>query len=190
MDMKKVLYYFILGAICVSCSSTKQTVDSATAAKIQTLVTSDRWTVESDWAFPLTTSSINIMYNAGLIPPGSTGNRINLIGNTNYFTKVGDSISVYMPFFGDRQLGGGYNNTSSAITFEGAPKRYEVKRNEKKAVTTIETAFTSKTESYNAILRIYDSGITEIIIYGSHRSSMRYTGRINKLKEQAVTSLQ
>ena len=176
--MKKI-FYILLIAVLSSCAAVDHSSRNETVSK---LIQEQQWEITNDWAFPLTTTSTNIMYNAGLIPPGSTGNRINLIGNTNYVKKVGDSISVYLPFFGDRQFGGGYNTGNSAIAFDGIPKNLNTLETRKSELKKYRIEFKEGTESYRGILIIYNNGTTEMTIYGSHRSSMRYTGHLKKLE--------
>ena len=176
--MKKIVY-IVLISILSGCAAIDYSTENETISK---LIHKQQWEITNDWAFPLTTTSTNIMYNAGLIPPGSTGNRINLIGNANYVKKVGDSISVYLPFFGDRQLGGGYNTGNSAIAFDGIPKNIKTLVTRKSELEKYRIEFKKGTESFRGIIIIYNNGSTEITIYGSHRSSMRYTGHLDELE--------
>lgn len=45
-----------------------------------------------------------------LFPPGGTVSRIDLTSNANYSEVHGDSISVYLPYFGERQMGYAFEN--------------------------------------------------------------------------------
>lgn len=165
--------------ICVGCNST-QNITSEQQAEVDRLLAQRQFVIESDWALPLAVNSMNLLRNAGLIPPQSNANQINLIGNTNHFKVQGDSISVDLPFFGDRQIGGGFNANTS-IQFEGIPKVFEIKNVGKKQRTVIKTRFNQDTESFNSIITIFDSKKVEIVIYSTHRSAIRYRGTLKEL---------
>lgn len=171
---------FIVLIICLGCSST-QPITTEQQAAVDRLLEQKQFVIESDWALPLAVNSIHMLRNAGLIPPQSMPNRINLIGNPNYFKIIGDSIAVDLPFFGDRQMGGGYNSSTS-IEFEGIPKEYEVSRVDKKQKTVIKTRFNNTTESFTTVITIFDTKKVEIIIYSTHRSAIRYTGKLRQLE--------
>lgn len=179
----RLLVYTILLVFFWNCASVNDMYrKQATSAILQ----QQMWKIDNDWALPLATTSTNLIYNAGLIPPGSTVNRINLIGNPNYLKKIGDSLSIYLPFFGDRRLGGIYNTGNSAIVFDGIPKEFKVLKTRKDELKKYRVDFKNGTESYRASITIYTNGATELIINGSHRTSMRYTGHIDKLEQNEV----
>ena len=73
---------------------------------MKSLVSGGEFEVDNQWLYPL------------------RGNQINLIGNPNYIRFYKDSVDVYLPYFGVRQFGGGYNE--SGINYSGKPKDFSM----------------------------------------------------------------
>ena len=100
------------------------------------------------------------------------------MGNTNYFRVEGDSLSVYLPYFGERQMGGGYGNTDAGIAFSGRPTSYKVSKDDSEKNFRIEIQATHKIETLRFYLTLFPSGQADINVNSSHRTSIRYAGRI------------
>ncbi len=87
--------YLIIALISVqSCGSS---TDATKISKTSQLVESREFEIEHEW----------------LIPMG--GSRINLIGNPNFIRFEKDSVDLFLPFFGERFSGGGYNSEGGII---------------------------------------------------------------------------
>ena len=77
---------YLIGAMAMGillvqgCGTVSKNTLAETKA-LDELVVSKRFEIESDWALPLATNSLNSIANAGLLPPGSSANRISLVGN-------------------------------------------------------------------------------------------------------------
>lgn len=176
--MKRLSYIIMfLGlVITLSCSSTKN--HEATAEEINALndlVQQKEFEFTARWAKPLTTTALNSVINAGLLPPGSTVNNIDLTGNSNYLRMQGDSVMAYLPYFGERQLGGaGYNPSNTAIQFEGVPDELEV--NKKGNGYQISFNIRNKTETYQVNAQLFPNKRGSININSSHRFPIVYTG--------------
>ena len=108
--LKKVKFRIQLGFLALgllfmtmSCGSTKNTgnaKDLGHFEQLRELVNSRQFEIENDWAVPLRLTTIN------------------LIGNTNFIRFKGDSVEVFLPYFGVRHSSGGYD-TSGGIEYEG-----------------------------------------------------------------------
>src|SRR5690606_34557078 len=124
--MKKYIKFIVpvLFIIFISCGSTPKT-NSTDNWILNNLIAEQSFEIESRWAQPMTTNAYNQAVN-GLLPPGSTAGQINLVGNTNYLRMDKDSISAYLPYFGERQMGGNYGGTNGGIEFEGVPKNLKI----------------------------------------------------------------
>ncbi|MDY8136092.1 DUF4251 domain-containing protein [Aquimarina sp. 2201CG5-10] len=141
--------------------------------------------IECDWAYPMISTSLIAIANSGLFPTGSSVNQVNLVGNPNYFRIQGDSISVYLPYFGEQQLGRSYNNRDTSIQFDGIPDSFEIKENTKKNRRILKFGFKYKTESYRAQIILYDdNNRSDITVTSSHRSQIRYRGFASELEEE------
>ncbi|WP_223148910.1 DUF4251 domain-containing protein [Aquimarina sp. RZ0] len=175
--------------LLIRCGSThgiNSTADTETN-NIDLLIQEKKFMIISDWASPLATTSFNAIANSGLIPLGSNVNRINLIGNPNYLKVIGDSISLYLPYYGEQRFGIGYNNSDTGIKYDGIPDMYEVKK-DKKGRQRITLNFKNKTESCRVLIVLFESGRSDMTINTSHRTQIGYTGTISKLEENSVAT--
>jgi hypothetical protein len=147
------------------------------------LVASKMFEIESDWALPLATNSLNSIANAGLLPPGSSANRISLVGNPNYLKIHGDSISAYLPYFGEQQMGAGYTSEGGAVQFNGVPISYEAIKDEKRQRYEINFRIRNKTETYTVNLSLFPKKVSVINVISTHRFTIRYEGRVGPLSK-------
>jgi hypothetical protein len=145
------------------------------------LVASKKFEIVSDWALPLATNSLNSISNAGLLPPGSSANRISLVGNPNFLKVQGDSIAAYLPYFGEQQMGAGYNSEGGAVQFRGVPISYEAIKDKKRQRYEINFRMRKNTESYTVNLLLYPNMASVISVISTHRFTIRYEGRVAPL---------
>ncbi len=176
--MKKILI-LILGSICIGCSSTKDI--TATPAQIEALnemIRIKEFQIESRWAYPLVTNSLSSVANSGLLPPGSSVNNIDLIGNANYFKMIKDSISMYLPYYGERRISGNYNSTDTAIKYNGKPGDIEIEKNK-----TYQIRFSAKSDGdgYDVEITIFPNLSSRIVVSSMYRTTISYKGEVSKL---------
>src|SRR5690606_7693517 len=110
--------------------------------------------------------------------PGSTAGQINLVGNTNYLRMDKDSISAYLPYFGERQMGGNYGGTNGGIEFEGVPKNLKITPTDKNGYN-ISFSINDKEnnpENYRVYIQIFHDLNANMVISSSQRLSIRYRG--------------
>ena len=153
---------------------------------IDGLINKKSFEIVSQSATPQNTMAINAVANSGLLAPGDTSGLINLIGNVNYLRVHGDSISAYLPFFGERRMGVVYGSQNGGISFDGTPTNYVVKNGKKNAR---EIRFTindeeNETEHYRVLIYMYPNLRTTININSTHRTSMTYRGNASDHKKQ------
>lgn len=174
-----------IALLSVGCGSTSSVV--ADSNKIQFLaktVEEAHYEITSNWAFPLMTQGLNSVANAGLFMPGSNASRIDLMGNANHLTVKGDSVSVSLPYFGERRMGGGYGNNDNGISFNGIPDRYSIEWNEKKNSYEVKIDVKQKTETLQFIITVFPSLKADINVNSTHRSSIRYSGDMRAISEE------
>lgn len=111
------------------------------------------------------------------------GRRIDLIGNPNYIRIKNDSVFAYLPFFGERFSGGGYDGTG-AIEVGTSLKNYRVKFNDKKKRIEVEFSANYGTESYDFSLTIFGNKNGNVYVSSNQRSSMNYDGTYSEIKEE------
>ena len=98
-------------------------------SEIDALVGGKKFRIESTWARAQGSTGVNAIAGSGLQQAGGSGNRFNLIGNFNYLEMHQDSVSAYLPYFGEKQFGNGHYSGTNAIEFKGIPKKLSKKTN-------------------------------------------------------------
>ena len=146
------------------------------------MVATKNFEIVADWAFPLASNSLNSLSNAGFFPPGSSANRISLIGNANYLRIKGDSIKAQLPYYGERRIGGGYNNNDVGIVLDGLVEDLSLSYNEKKKRYEMRFSTNEKTENYQITIHIFPKNQSYLNISSSHRNNIAYRGGINTLE--------
>jgi len=165
----------------MGCNSAKKSIEPTAKTKaLDALVSQKNFTMQADWAYPLVTSSLTSIANSRLLPPGSMVNSISLIGNVNHLRVYGDSISIDLPYYGERQIAGGYNTRRGGIVWKGIPDDFEVIKNEKKQRHLIKFSVNDIQESYRVIITLYPNWQSDVNITSSHRTAIRYKGAISR----------
>jgi hypothetical protein len=141
-----------------------------------------RFKIISDWAHPQATAAMQQVFNSGLFQPGNTASNISLIGNTNFLTISGDSISSYLPYFGERQMHVGYGGGDSAIEFNGIMQNYKAEKNKDHGYTITFDA-KSHSESFTAQINIFPNLHSDMILNGAYRFLIRYSGTVEAVTE-------
>lgn len=113
----------------------------------------------------------------GLLPAGSTANRI-LLNGDEYFKFKGDSLSVYLPYFGTQQLPAEYNKANQGIQFELPYESYKQDYNEKKKVHTLKVRLKSNREFLTVIVKLFRNRKATVYVNSSHRTAINYDGYV------------
>lgn len=181
--MKSV--YFIIGLVVLTlcaCGTSKYKATAEEMAALESLINKRSFKVSSDWANPTNTMAMQQVLNSGILQPGNNAGAISLTGNSNFLTISGDSISSFLPYYGERQMQVDYNGGDSAIQFEGILEDYKVVKN-KNGSYTMSFQATSKSERYNGIITIFPNLRTDMVLSGASRFSIRYSGVIIEEEE-------
>lgn len=180
----KALYMLFL-ALFISCSGTKKIVSpTAKSRALDALVAKRSFQVVSDQASPLMTSSMAAVSNSGLLGVGNSAANINLIGNYNYVKVEGDTISADLPYYGERQMGGGYTATSG-IKFKGVPDSYSLSKNETNQQYEIKFQMRGEgTESFIVTLRLFPNWKSSLQVNSTQRNPIRYAGEVVASEEK------
>lgn len=181
--MRNSIYILLLlSTVFIGCNSASKIVQpTAQSRELDQWVAQKSFEINAESAIPLMTNSLNQVTNAGLLPPGSSANRISLIGTSNHLRFSFGELDASLPFFGERQIGGGYNNKNSGIIFQGIPKNYEAVKDDRTLKHTIKFDIMNKTEAFGVTLILYPNLKSEIQINSSQRFPMRYTGRVKAI---------
>ena len=131
---------------------------------VKSLIESKNFRFEGTWAYPM------------------RGGSINLIGNPNSLDVKGDSVNVYLPFFGVSQLS--HYNTNGGFKYEGPAENYEVAYDDKKQKATITFNVHQEVERLDVTITISSIDNANVDVISSHRDIMRYKGDLEKLEEK------
>ncbi|MBT8181664.1 MAG: DUF4251 domain-containing protein [Eudoraea sp.] len=184
--MKKGFVVLGLLAILWSCGSSQKTVASSMQSEVlEQLVDQKSFQIVSEWAQPMNTNAMNSIASSGLLLPGNSGSNISLIANPNYLKMMGDSVAAYLPYFGERQLSGGYG-IANAIEFKGLPDKLEISQNSKKKTYIIGFTIKEKSEVFQVTITLFNSLASHITINSSQRNFIRYIGKVSELPKEEV----
>jgi len=169
--------------VFISCTSTK-IVTEAQQKEMDSWGNETPFEIVSQRASPMPTSAFIAVANSGLLAPGNTASNIDLIGNANSFKMKGDTISAYLPYFGERQFGGNYGSNEGGIRFDDKPISKEISYNSKKQ--RVEMRFKIRQERdnelYNILVFIFPNHSTSIYVNSSERTPISYDGEIKTLE--------
>ena len=178
----------VSGYLIFGCATPKSKASPEQMRQLKEVINERHFEIESDWALPLTTNALVSLQNAGLFPPGSNANQINLIGNPNYFKVKNDSVFAYLPYYGEVQMSAGhYGNDDGAIVIKNTIDDLEIER--KKNGYQLKFRTIAKNEGYRIFLNLFTNGRTSLRLNGNNRFPIEYTGRFSALELKEKSSL-
>jgi len=147
--------------LVVSCGSSKaNSAESKDLTSISNLLNDRSFEIENQWAFPL------------------RGSRIDLIGNPNFLRIQGDSANVNLPYFGVRQMGGGYGDRGGII-FDGPIEDVTIKQGKKENSMVMSFKGTQDgNEDLRFFVTVFPNNRTDISVNSSQRDGISYQGNI------------
>ena len=159
------LGFLAIGVVLMimACGSTKNTGsnnDLQNFEQLRELVDSREYEIENDWAVPLRLTTVN------------------LIGNSNFIRFKGDSVEVFLPYYGVRQTGGGYG-TSGGIEYEGRAEELEIEEDMTKNNILIKFEGQQGTEHLRFIITLFPNGNASTSVNSSERDAISYRGNVS-----------
>ena len=179
-----VLLPLLSAIILLSCGAQKESISSAEMAKLEEMVNSKSFHLDARWANPLATRSMNAIATSGLLPPGSSPNRIDIVGTASYLEMRNDSVFAVLPYYGERQFGSVYNAQETGVKFEGVPEDFEMTFNEKKQ--HFEFAFdvvNEHGEGFNINGTLFPNLTTRFYVNSNERLTIGYSGNVEAVQE-------
>lgn len=161
--------------IITACNSSKTVATQSQKDKLKSIVDNKEFRVESEWAYPMVTTATQRVMNSGLLNPGDNASAMNLLGNPNFLEIKGDSITSFLPYFGERQMQVAYGGQDSAIEFNGLMENYEVMTNKHEGYD-INFEAKSNSENFNVTITLYPNEKVDMILNGNSRFPIRYSG--------------
>lgn len=175
---------YIVLLTSIACASSKNNATPEEIAALDQMISNKQFEIKANWAQPMATQSLNSIANAGLLPPGSTASRIDISGTGGYFRMVGDSVMADLPFFGERRMGGYYNQNKTGIRFEGIPKDLSFSSNKKGDGQTMRFTISEESEGFQVIAQLYPNGTARLTVASTHRTNMWYQGNLSEYEEE------
>ncbi|WP_051205245.1 DUF4251 domain-containing protein [Salinimicrobium xinjiangense] len=162
--MKKQMYLFllILSVVLISCGSANRgSGSSGDYAAMLERVQDLEFQIENQWANP-------VKYN-----------RVNLMGNPNYIIFKQDSVDLFLPFFGERQFGGGYGS-QGAIEYEGPLRDLRIEERQDKERINVYFQGKKDSEILDFQITVFPNGNTSTTVTSSQRDQISYLGKVKK----------
>lgn len=179
-DFKNITLITVLVIALVSCSSSKRAKYSqAEIDKLHVRMEHDSLHFTARWALPMGTQSMNSIGASGLLPPGSSVNRIDLIGSNSYLIVKGDSVEAHLPYYGERQIAGIYNANDAGIRFKGVPRDFEMEFNEKRKAYEMAFSINDDDEAFDVNAVFFPNNKVSLYINSSQRLTIQYQGSLN-----------
>lgn len=135
--------------------------------KLSELVNSREFEIENEWLIPL------------------GGSAINMIGNPNFIRFEGDSVDVFLPYYGVRHSGGGYGSTGG-IKYKGPAKNLNIDKDTSKnsIILNFEGRDGDSNESLKFFITLFQGGSATTSVSSSQRQSISYRGDVKALPEE------
>nr|WP_297788749.1 DUF4251 domain-containing protein [uncultured Allomuricauda sp.] len=168
----------------MACVSTKSRATPEEIAAFDKMIDHKHFEIKALLAQPLATQSLNSIANAGLLPPGSTASLIDISGTGGYFRMVGDSVMADLPFYGERRMGGYYNQNKTGIQFEGIPVELSFSPTKNGAGQTMRFTIDHESEGFQVIAQLYPNGKARLTVSSTHRTNMWYQGNLSEYKKE------
>lgn len=168
--------------IFMSCASVHNSLTTTEISNLKEKINSKNIEVTFDRA--QSTGLNNIRGFENLLPPGSSASAISLMGNSNFFRIKKDSIYMDLPYYGRRQMAGGYNS-DGGIKYNGKAPKVEKIFNDKKGAYILRYSLKSKSENYDIVLTLFENNKSHLNVSSSHRTNINYHGNWRVVKESA-----
>ncbi len=161
MKIKFIIFTVLASVFLTSCGSSRSESGAIEDnRKVVELVDEMQFEIQNTFAFPL------------------AGNRIDLIDNPNYIRFEGDSVKMFLPYYGERFSGGGYGRPGG-INYEGPIKNLRIEENKNGKLLKFEG--NQGSEFLQFFVTVFPGGKANTSVNSSERSAISYQGRIDEL---------
>lgn len=161
--MNNKLILILLTVFLVACGSAENG-NIQNFSDLQELISAGEFEIENNWANPM------------------GGNSINLIGNSNFIRFEGDSVDIFLPYFGVRHSGGGYGS-EGGIVYKGPLEDLKIREGQEDNKIELEFEADHEGENFQFDVTIYGNGTTNTSVKSSERQSISYRGTVGNLPE-------
>jgi hypothetical protein len=173
------------GLLCFGCGSVSKVVVSNDA--LDRLMEQEAFKIEVEAVEPQVTAALAQLRSNGLMRAGDNISSI-FVSGEGYFIKMdGQNISANLPYYGERQMGGGYGS-DAGIKFNTTALDLEITKNQEKQTYQITFSVNNSSESYFFTIDIGNSLNSTVRVRSSHRNRIRFTGTVKELEKEDYVS--
>lgn len=183
MKIKAILVLVLVCVLAYGCSSTKKVLVSN--PELDTMMEQESFAFTVKFVEPQVTAALAQIGNSGLLAPGNTISRIDVTGS-GYFLKLnGEHVSADMPYYGERQMGGGYSS-DTGIKFSGTTKNLKIIKDEEKKSYQVTFSVANSSENYFFTISLTSALSSSVWVQSSQRNRIRYQGKISKYTSEEL----
>lgn len=172
--MKYIFRVLLFNVFIFALIGCKSTVTIAELNTLKEVVENQNFKFVANSATPMAIAGVRGLES--LLPVGSNLANINLIGNPNYLIIKNDSLKFYMPYFGERRMGGAYGTSNNGLSYHGVIKNLDTEFNAKKNSYQINCKINESQENLALTLTMYANKSASLRVISSHRNAINYTG--------------
>ena len=155
----------LCAVLLISCGGNRGTGTAENFENLEQLTGDGRFAIEHEWALPM------------------RGSMIDLIGNTNFIRFQGDSVNLFLPYFGVRQSGGGYGS-EGGLEYEGLAENLSLKKSSKGNSMILKFEADRGTENLDFIITLFADGTANTSVTSSQIDPISYRGHIRELQKE------
>ncbi|QLE02304.1 DUF4251 domain-containing protein [Galbibacter sp. BG1] len=184
MKILQIIGIFVVSLCVLSCGGTQNAVSDADLAALDKIINDKNFRIECQWAMPTVSTSMMQIAGSGLLAPGNNVQRIDLSGDGAFLEIKGDSAKADLPFYGERQMGGGYNPDGEGIKFDQEVSDMEIEYQENKKHYRITFSANDGTKSFNVTLMVFQNKKTSVSVNSSERDFITYDGTLEEIPKK------
>lgn len=174
----------MVSMLAFSCKSSESMAERTQALNnLETKINNKNFKIDINTVIPFNTNATTQVLNNLMRYTGNTGNRITV--NGYYITFKNDSISGYLPYYGEQQLSSNRYNSDLGIEFSGKPKEYSLDKHKRKDAYIMKFTINDEkdtVETYRVFITFFPSNTADVNIVTSHRNGISYRGQLEAIE--------
>ncbi len=173
----------LVSTVILSCGSSKNEVTSNNIDEIRAIVNARTFKFQANFAYPLQSNDVILATNALMRGSQNMGGQINLSGNGDFLMLKGELTEGNLSYFGEMRNVGYNDIADNSIIFSGPFSDYKIEEKGKGDKTIVQFDANNPVEQFRIRMVVFNNYKSNLIIYGSNRTAIRYTGVIVPLEE-------
>lgn len=160
----KVCFILVLTTLLISCGGTN-TRSINDYDELREAMNDQTFEIQHMWALPM------------------GGGMIDLTGNPNFIRFNKDIVDLFLPYFGVRHGGGGFNSAEGGITYRGPAVDLSITERSKRR---FEIKFEGRQDQdqLRFIITVYPDGGVNTSVLMAQRQTISYRGNVRQLPEK------